>query len=64
MWDGLRDIAHALSLKDLVTEKKPSTTHGAPRLTAAIRVYMVDVYRNALVWRAAPKVSHGRYRGA
>ena len=48
MWDGLRDIAHrrGMTLNDLVTEIEHN--RGTPGLTAAIRVYIVDFYRNAL----------------
>lgn len=48
MWDGLRDIAQrrGMSLNDLVTEIERN--RDTPGLTAAIRVYIVDFYRNAL----------------
>jgi len=47
MWDALRDIARGrnMPLNDLVTEI--DRHRGAPSLTAAIRVYIVDFYRNA-----------------
>ena len=47
MWEALRDIARGRSmpLNDLVTEI--DRHRGAPSLTAAIRVYIVDFYRNA-----------------
>ena len=47
MWDGLRDIAQrrGMSRNDLVTEI--DRARGAPGLTAAIRVYIVDFYRTA-----------------
>jgi len=47
MWDALREIAGArdLTVHDLVTEIDRS--RGAPSLTAAIRVYIVDFYRSA-----------------
>ena len=47
MWDALRDIAQALGLhlNDLVTDIDRRRT--VPNLTAAIRVYIVDYYRNA-----------------
>ncbi|HEV2189568.1 MAG TPA: ribbon-helix-helix domain-containing protein [Stellaceae bacterium] len=47
MWEALRDIARGRSMpvNDLVTEI--DRHRGAPSLTAAIRVYIVDFYRNA-----------------
>jgi len=47
MWDALRDIARGrgMPLNDLVTEI--GQHRGAPSLTAAIRVYIVDFYRTA-----------------
>ena len=53
MWDALHDIAHRLqvSVHDLVTVIDRERT--ASSLTAAIRVYIVDFYRNAAS-RAAP----------
>lgn len=47
MWDALHDIAQALGLhiNDLVTEIDRRRV--VPNLTAAIRVYIVDYYRNA-----------------
>jgi len=47
MWDALRDIARDrdMPLNELVTEI--DRHRGAPSLTAAIRVYIVDFYRNA-----------------
>ena len=48
MWDALRDIARGrdMAVNDLVTEIE--RRRGALSLTAAIRVYIVDFYRNAL----------------
>jgi predicted DNA-binding ribbon-helix-helix protein len=53
MWDALRDIARgrAMAVNDLVTEIDGQ--RGAPSLTAAIRVYIVDFYRTAAA-TAAP----------
>ena len=47
MWESLRDIARRrdMALNDLVTEI--DRHRGAPSLTAAIRVYIVDFYRRA-----------------
>lgn len=47
MWEALHDIARdrALGINDLVTEI--DRHRGAPSLTAAIRVYIVDFYRTA-----------------
>jgi len=47
MWDALRDIARSrdMALNDLVTEI--DRHRAVPNLTAAIRVYIVDFYRNA-----------------
>jgi predicted DNA-binding ribbon-helix-helix protein len=47
MWEALRDIARdrEIPVNDLVTEIDRS--RGAPSLTAAIRVYIVDFYRRA-----------------
>jgi predicted DNA-binding ribbon-helix-helix protein len=47
MWEALRDIARGreMPVNDLVTEI--DRHRGAPSLTAAIRVYIVDFYRNA-----------------
>jgi predicted DNA-binding ribbon-helix-helix protein len=47
MWEALRDIARSreMPVNDLVTEI--DRHRGAPSLTAAIRVYIVDFYRNA-----------------
>jgi predicted DNA-binding ribbon-helix-helix protein len=47
MWDGLRDIAcrRDMTLNDLVTEI--DRYRGTPGLTAAIRIYIVNFYRNA-----------------
>jgi predicted DNA-binding ribbon-helix-helix protein len=47
MWDALRDIARRreVALNELVTEI--DRHRGAPSLTAAIRVYIVDFYRRA-----------------
>jgi predicted DNA-binding ribbon-helix-helix protein len=49
MWDSLHDIAHRLGVgvNDLVTEIDGRRDTGLG-LTAAIRVYIVDFYRNAL----------------
>ena len=51
MWDALQDIARArgLRLNDLVTEI--GEQRRAASLTAAIRVYIVDFYRNAAARR-------------
>jgi len=53
MWEALHDISRRLQLSvhDLVTEIDRERT--ASSLTAAIRVYIVDHYRNAAS-RAAP----------
>src|ERR1700732_1930431 len=47
MWEALRDIARGrdMAVNDLVTEI--DRHRGAPSLTAAIRVYIVDFYRHA-----------------
>lgn len=47
MWDALREITRlrSLTLNDLVTEV--DRRRDASSLTAAIRVYIVDFYRNA-----------------
>jgi predicted DNA-binding ribbon-helix-helix protein len=47
MWDSLRDIAQRrqMTVNNLVTEI--DTNRDTPGLTAAIRVYIVDFYRNA-----------------
>jgi len=47
MWDSLRDIAQRrqMTVNDLVTEI--DMKRDTPGLTAAIRVYIVDFYRNA-----------------
>jgi predicted DNA-binding ribbon-helix-helix protein len=47
MWDGLRDIARRreVNLNDLVTEIDGERE--GLSLTAAIRVYVLDFYRNA-----------------
>lgn len=47
MWEGLRDIAHqrGVSLNDLVTAIDGE--RDGLSLTAAIRVHVVDFYRNA-----------------
>src|SRR5215472_2105913 len=47
MWDGLRDIARRreMSLNDLVSEIDGE--RDGLSLTAAIRVHVVDFYRNA-----------------
>jgi predicted DNA-binding ribbon-helix-helix protein len=47
IWEALRDVARRreMGLNDLVTEI--DRHRGAPSLTAAIRVYIVDFYRNA-----------------
>jgi len=47
MWEALREIARGrdMALNDLVTEI--DRHRGAPSLTAAIRVYIVDFYRSA-----------------
>jgi predicted DNA-binding ribbon-helix-helix protein len=57
MWDALRDIARtrAMALNDLVTEI--GRNRGAPSLTAAIRVYIVDFYRNAAATARAQAAS-------
>jgi predicted DNA-binding ribbon-helix-helix protein len=49
MWEALREIARGreMAVNDLVTEIDRS--RGAPSLTAAIRVYIVDFYRNAAI---------------
>ena len=49
MWDSLHDIARRLGVgvNDLVTEID-GRRDGGLGLTAAIRVYIVDFYRNAL----------------
>src|SRR5262245_4613653 len=51
MWEALRDIARDrdISVNELVTEI--DRHRGAPSLTAAIRVYIVDFYRNAAGFR-------------
>lgn len=56
MWDALRDIAHSrnMPLNDLVTEI--DRQRAVPNLTAAIRVYIVDFYRNAARFNAAEPV--------
>jgi predicted DNA-binding ribbon-helix-helix protein len=48
MWDSLHDIAHrrGVGVNDLVTEI--DGRRDGFGLTAAIRVYIVDFYRNAL----------------
>jgi len=48
MWESLRDIAQRLGIgvNDLVTEI--DGRRDGLGLTAAIRVYIVDFYRNAL----------------
>src|ERR1700688_3779685 len=47
IWEALRDVARRreMGLNDLVTEI--DRHRAAPSLTAAIRVYIVDFYRNA-----------------
>jgi predicted DNA-binding ribbon-helix-helix protein len=57
MWDALRDISRqrGLRLNDLVTEI--DGRRGAPSLTAAIRVYIVDFYRNAAGARPRPEAT-------
>jgi|SRR5579862_6415686 predicted DNA-binding ribbon-helix-helix protein len=47
MWEALREIARGrdMALNDLVTEIDQH--RGAPSLTAAIRVFIVDFYRSA-----------------
>ena len=47
MWDALREIAQrrGVSINDLVTEI--DRQRDASTLTAGIRVYIVDFYRNA-----------------
>jgi predicted DNA-binding ribbon-helix-helix protein len=47
MWDALRDIAREkdMAVNALVTEI--DRHRGAPSLTAAIRVYIVDFYRRS-----------------
>jgi predicted DNA-binding ribbon-helix-helix protein len=47
IWEALRDVARRreMALNDLVTEI--DRHRAAPSLTAAIRVYIVDFYRNA-----------------
>jgi predicted DNA-binding ribbon-helix-helix protein len=54
MWEALRDIANGrgMPVNDLVTEI--DRHRGAPSLTAAIRVYIVDFYRNAAGIGAEP----------
>jgi predicted DNA-binding ribbon-helix-helix protein len=54
MWDALRDIARKrdMAVNDLVTEI--DRQRGAPSLTAAIRVYIVDFYREAAGTRDSP----------
>ena len=49
MWDALHDIARRLrvTMHDLVTDIDRART--ASSLTAAIRVYIVDFYRDAAV---------------
>lgn len=49
MWDALRDIAHRqqVTVHDLVTDIDRERT--ASSLTAAIRVYIVDFYRAAVL---------------
>jgi len=55
MWDGLRDIARRreMTINDLVTEI--DRDRGAPGLTAAIRVYVLDFYRKASGMAARPQ---------
>ncbi len=49
MWDALQDITRRrrVTVHDLVTEIDRDRT--ASSLTAAIRVYIVDFYRNAAI---------------
>jgi predicted DNA-binding ribbon-helix-helix protein len=51
MWEALREIARdrAMTLNDVVTEI--DRRRDASSLTAAIRVYIVDFYRNAAAIR-------------
>lgn len=55
MWDALRDIAHRqqVTVHDLVTDIDRERT--ASSLTAAIRVYIVDFYRAAVLPAGPPQ---------
>jgi predicted DNA-binding ribbon-helix-helix protein len=58
IWEALRDVARRreMALNDLVTEI--DRHRAAPGLTAAIRVYIVDFYRNAAgIVGAEPKIA-------
>jgi predicted DNA-binding ribbon-helix-helix protein len=57
MWDALADIAqeHGRSVHDVVTEI--SLNYDAPNLSAAVRVYIVEFYRDKLHASAQPPQS-------
>ena len=57
MWDALAEIAteHGRSVHDVVTEI--SLNYDAPNLSAAIRVYIVEFYRDRLHASAQPPQS-------
>ena len=63
MWDALQDIARRrrVTIHDLVTAIDRERT--ASSLTAAIRVHIVDFYRDAaLSARQSPAVERPAYR--
>ena len=55
MWDALQEIAQGLrqSMHELVTDIDRERT--ASSLTAAIRIYIVDFYRNAALSAGQPQ---------
>ena len=57
MWEALKDICRGQgkTIHDVVTEIDRTRT--ASSLTAAIRVYIVDFYRNAAMLGAQPEVA-------
>jgi predicted DNA-binding ribbon-helix-helix protein len=55
MWDALQDIAHQqrITVHELATDIDRGRT--ASSLTAAIRIYIVDFYRNAALSAGQPQ---------